>query len=150
MTEVTTATTPAAPAAKPAKAKKVKPAAKKAAAKARATKVSAAGAKDKAKAKKKDEKNARAISAGRKVKSTETKPKLLEGHELTAKIKYGTGPDKKAYSQANCPKRDGTGAAKQWAKYAKATMTISGAMAAGIPRTFVLHDIRHGYIDVAK
>lgn len=146
MTDATTTEAPKAAAKKAAKPKKS--AAKKAAAE-RASKVSAAGAKAKAAAKKADEKKAKAISAGRKVKD-EPKPRNLLGHPLDAKITYGTGPDGKKYSQANCPKRAGTGAEKEWRKYANAKMTIQGAMDAGIPRTFVLHDIRYGYMEVAK
>lgn len=143
MTEAT-ATTEAPKAAKKAS----KAVAKKAAAE-RATKVSAAGAKAKAAAKKAADKKDKAISAGRKV-SDGPKERSLLGLPLNTKIKYGTGPDGKKYSQENCPKRAGTGAEKEWKKYAKATMTIQGAMDAGIPRTFVLHDLRYGYTEAVK
>lgn len=133
-------------------AAKKKPAAKKAAAKkaaaGRATKVSAAGANAKKAATKKQAKTDKAISAGRKP-PTEPKPKTLEGHTMDSKIKYGADADGKAYSQANCPARAGTGAEDQWRKYKDAKMTLQGAIDAGIPRTFVLHHVRQGWIAVA-
>ncbi len=151
MTEATP-TTPAAEAAKPAKAKAKKATAKKmkdGAAK-RATKVSAAAAKDKAAAKKAQAKNDKAISNGRKPKEKrEPGPRKLLGLDLTTKIKYGADADGKRFSQENNPKRDGTNAAKVWKKYANATMTIQGAIDAGVPRTFVLHDLRYGYMEAA-
>lgn len=154
MTDVNTAA-PAAEAA-PAKAKAKKTTAKKALKKGaaeRATKVSAAAAKDRAAKAKKQTKADRAISAGRKPAKDSKQPagpRPVLGHALNTKITYGTGEDGKKYSQANCPKRAGTGAEKEWRKYAKAAMTIQGAMDAGIPRTFVLHDLRYGYMTVAK
>lgn len=144
MTEATAAPAEA-PKAKKAAAKK----ATKTATAARKAKVSVVAGKAKKAVAKKQAKADKAIANGRKPKA-DPQPKTLEGHLLNAKISYGKDADGKAYSQANCPKRSGTGAETEWRKYKDAKMTIQGAMDAGIPRTFVLHDIRHGFVDVAK
>lgn len=152
MNDVNT-TAPAADTAAPAKAKakKVTKAKKTAAAKGRATNVSAAAAKTKTAKAKAQARADKAISNGRKPKEkAEAGPRLLEGNALNSRVKFGTGKDGKRYSLDNSPKRAGTGAAKVWKKYGGATMTLEGLMANGMPRTFVLHDLRHGYIELAK
>lgn len=96
MNDVNTTATESAPAKKPA-AKKV------------AAKRLAEGAKERAKK----------VSAAKKPakKSSAPKEKTKAGLPLNTKLKFGTGPDGKPYSLKNSPKRDGSKAAKVWAKY---------------------------------
>jgi hypothetical protein len=125
-----TATTEAAP-AKAAKAAPKKPAASKAAAKkaaeARAKKMSAV----KKTAKPKKEKVAKEPSLG--------------SYPLGTKLGYGSDAEGKKYGPKNSPKRDGTAAGKMWAKYALPG-TIQKQLDAGVKRSAILWDLKHGYV----
>lgn len=129
MNDVTSTAPEAAPAKKPAAAKKA------------AAKKLAEGAKERAKK----------VSAAKKAPKKKSAPKVpsLGDLPLTTKLAYGTDADGKKYGPKNSPKRDGTAAAKVWAKYALPG-TIQKQLDAGVKRSAILWDLDKKLVVVQK
>lgn len=71
--------------------------------------------------------------------------KKIGGFAQTAKISFGTDKDDKPYGADNNPKRAGSKAHGNFAKY-KDGMTIGEALIAGVPSSDISWDLKHGFI----